>query len=162
MISIEKRLVELFNTIPSITEGTLKFKPSFYYGNENDFNSFLEQGNNNSTSFYPIIWLETPFESNYTDDFSTEAKISLILASTTSKESSSKEKEESVFKNVLNILYNNVLTALNQSSITQVIEENEIFLRKFYGYDKAIDCLDAIKIDLTIRVNNNNLRKIYY
>ena len=176
-MNVEVRFNELFGTLPPITVDGKDYPVSFEIGSPDDLNKYLNQKQKEVSvsggSIYPILWLETPIETDGNDTIRT-MPIKLVLAELSNNNLSNRERLETTFKLTLNPLLKNVLTALRQSGFTKIIRDANNNLREynqtnFFNYgtpDEAkhitTDIWDAIKLDLRLEMNTNCLQIINY
>ena len=62
-MNLDFRLIELFDTLPNVTEyeGN-SFKSSYDFGTKEDLNRFLQSMKRENSNPYPLIWLITPYD----------------------------------------------------------------------------------------------------
>jgi len=160
MIIVEKRLKELFDTLPPIVDEDEDFKPLFDFGSEIDLNDFLKDERNKDTR-YPIIWLETPLQK--TGDKRLTMDLKLVLANQNQyKNESNLSRLENNFNNFLNPLYKNVIKALDQSGFTRIIDRDKIERTDYFKHTQSTDIWDAIKFECKLEMTDCKLKTIYY
>lgn len=165
---IEERLIELFETLPPIPYLGKDYNVSLEVGDNKDLNRFLRSKRKEKNSnIYPLLWVQTPIRSDLDRQF-TEASIRLVIATLTNDNLSNRQRLQTTFKEVLNPVFRNVLTALNESGFTQVIRD-EYTRTNFFNYGsedntkhETTDIWDAILLEITIRIDSNCLQKIIY
>lgn len=167
MILVEKRLKELFNTLPEIEVNGKNYKPQFDFGSHKDLLKFLNQKAKEGGTVYPLIWLETPIEKVGKENRIT-VDLKLVLATLTNSEISNIERLNLTFGTTLVPLYKNVLKALQQSGFTQIRNKGKNKRTDFFNYgvkeneNQATDVWDAIKFECDLEINNCPLRQINY
>lgn len=161
MIIVEDRLRDLFAQLPSING----FKPKFNWGSQDTLNLYLSQLK--QTNKYPLIWLvENP--ENVTLR-SVEKSVKLIIA----KQSVHTKNTNPIiwdteFKEVLNPVLENVLKALDRSTITE-IKSDKWKVQRISNYSedngknaKTIDNWNVIILELDVYFNSNCLRPVTF
>ena len=159
MIVVEKRLGEIFETLPPIVSNDVEFYPYYDFGTEKDLNIFLKERRQQDESYYPIIWLETPID--VFGEKRVNFDLKLILAERTSTpHPSNSERVDEFFIKTLNPLFNNVIKGLRTSGFTKIT--GEIKRTNYFNYLQNTDVWDAIKLESKLEMTNCNLKKIYY
>jgi hypothetical protein len=184
MIIIEKRLIELFNTLPPIKVNGISYKPIYDFGTQEDLLKFLKYKRKEGTSIYPLIWVETPIFRKG-DEKRKEVSLKLVLATLTNSEISNTERLLITFDSTLLPLKENVLQAINQSGFTRNLKEkenNEAFYFNYgvkntnkktniYNYgisdtnreiSVVTDIWDAISLELTVEFTECKLKNINF
>lgn len=162
---VEKRLKEGFATLPNVTDidgnqHTVKFE----VGSEEDCQAFLND--NRATGVYPLIWLQTPF--NSTGKLPRlNVRFKLILATLASPSMTNSERIEISFEPILNPLLANVIKFFNRSGFTTMRNrDNEKRANHFkYSVDDqnpTSDIWDAITFECDIEMNDCPMRAIPY
>ena len=148
-------------------------QPRFEFGTHKDLLRFLNDEARLESYPYPLIYMETPVRHRGNFEI-VSGEIILILATKTRPEFSNRERLDKTIRQRLQPLFANVITALNESSMTRIIKEGNNELRTsdyevFYNYgneqgtkQKVTDIWDAIKVKMKIEVNNNCLLPITY
>lgn len=160
MIVTEERLAELFDQIPSIqVNSSTSLKPVFSWGKKEVLNKWVEQYESKT---YPLIWL-LPSEESYNSlsGFTTRRVILIIAHLETRVELFNADRYSSSYDNVLNPLTNYVIQALSNSTITRLINSDDIKIFKEPNYSDrekngSIDLWDAVRIECDVEFNNNN------
>ena len=171
MIIVERRLQELFDTLPPIIDDNGKeFKPTFNFGTHEDLLRFLNHKKKQSVAFYPVIWLETPFTmTGFEHRKSFDLK--LVFAQLSNYELSNKQRLQITFEKTLEPLYQNVLKALKESGFTRIIDNENNKSTNYYNYsvvekgkDKqfASDIWDAIKFECELQIDATKIKRINY
>jgi len=158
-MNLDFRLIELFNTLPNITdyEGN-SFKSSYDFGTKEDLNRFLQSMKRENSNPYPLIWLITPYDEQPQDVKATfETEFDLVVATITDANLSNRERVKLNFDTILFPLIENIYKAFERSGFTTLIEKK--LLTKYYNYTEAdksftTDIWDAVKIRLKISYNN--------
>ena len=171
MIIVERRLNELFDSLPVIVDDNAKeFKPTFNFGTHEDLLRFLDHKKKQNVSFYPIIWLETPFTLAGVEHRKT-FDLKLVLAQLSNYELSNKQRLEITFEKTLEPLYRNVLKALKEGGFTRIINSENNKVTNHYNYsvvekgkDKqfASDVWDAIKFECELQIDVTKQKIINY
>jgi hypothetical protein len=156
MIIVEYRLDEVFNTLPVIINKGKEFKPVYNFGTHEDLLVFLIDKQRQNKTPYPLIWFETEKPGTGYDEI--EMNVKLILAVQSLPNISNKDRVLHYIKPILEPVYENVLKALRLSGITSILNEENIVTTLYYNYTdakltEAISVWDAIKVELTITVN---------
>jgi len=153
-----KIIEERLNGLDPIVSDGLEFTPVFGYGSKKDLMAHLRSERKDGDSYYPLVWLMTPFKTDG-DYFATgraEAEVDLIIATLTSRDISNKERVRITFENTLEPLLENVVARLRTGGGTSV--QDGIFnVEKFFGYDTdssnaASDVWDAITLQIKIKI----------
>lgn len=151
---IEGRL----NGLDPIVSDGIEFKPVFGYGSKKDLRAHLRSERKDGDSYYPLVWLMTPFKT--TGDFfltgRAEAEIDLILATLTSRDIANKERVRITFEKTLEPLLENVVARLRTGGNTG-IQDGIFNVEKFFGYDTdssnaVSDVWDAITLQVKIKL----------
>lgn len=158
MIVVEEILAEIFQQLPKYKDSNDKeFSIRYEWGSEKDLTLFLKQISGNK---YPLVWL---VQGKQTDDIwqhNTERRMRLILAKNSDqKENRNPTVFKSDFKNCLNPLLKNVLTSLNKSGVTTIINDGQMDVDRRANYTEepkesktfAIDYWNATILDITVR-----------
>ncbi|MCY7291343.1 MAG: hypothetical protein LH615_04090 [Ferruginibacter sp.] len=133
MIIEEDILKEIFEQLPKVKDSNnVLYDVNFGWGTEDVLNLWLSQ--KKQSTKYPLIWLiesESKIENLAANK--AERDITLIIA----KESSHKTNTnpviwETEFKNILNPLAKNILTALQKSGVTTITDGYSIFRKANY------------------------------
>lgn len=164
MIVVEERLEELFNLIPEIqiNSSNLK-KPVFSWGKKEELNRWVEAYKSDT---YPLIWLLPENESHNTFANRVTRRLVLILATLeTRTELFNKQRYQGSYKSVLNPLTDYVIQALQKSSITRLVNANDVSVFKEPNYSErdengSIDKWDAVRIECEVEISNNCLTSI--
>ena len=178
MILVEKRLKELFATLPPIvresTEGeSIEFKPAFDFGDQEDLLWYLAQKKKLGGKVYPLIWLETPITKKGKENRVT-VDLKLVLATLNQKTTMSNlERLNRTFTQTLVPLYENVLKALEQSGFTEILKPENNKRTDFYNYGvkqrggkdsehKTTDIWDVIKLECELELTDCKQQNINY
>lgn len=173
----EERLLELFETLPSIDSGGKCYCINSEIGTPKDLNRYLnlkrKEVANIGGNIYPILWIQTPITSTG-NEYYKEFPLSLVLATLTNTEMSNKERINTTFCETLNPLFDNVLKALRMSGFTQILTDRGDFNNEFrssnhYNYGTpegtkhiTTDIWDAILLECNVSMNANCLSNINY
>lgn len=166
MIVFEERLAELLDTLPDMVDlNNVSYKVLFNWGKKDVLNKYLSTFKENA---YPLIWLVDGVD-NYdvTKKEVTRNNTRLILAIRKADvDLFNPDWYQSDYKNVLNPLAENVIKALDRSSISRI--SNEYQIQRFPNYTEngtdnaTVDVWNALTIDIDITFNNNCLKPIRY
>lgn len=166
MIVIEDRLTELFSLIPEIQINSINSKkPVFSWGEKEELNRWIELYD---SSLYPLIWLLPSKDTHNLQSNLVEKNVSLIIATLeTRDELLNPQRYKGSFQSVLNPLTDYVLQALENSSITRLVNPSNVDILKKPNYSDreengTIDKWDAVRIDCEVEFNNNCLRNIQW
>lgn len=170
MIVFEERLAELFDLLPVVTDANSNtYKPMFNWGTQDVLNKYLTLPSQQSK--YPLIWLV-----NGNDLYDTMAKevrrqnARLVIAMRSDKvDEFNPFIYETDYKMILNPLLENVLTALNGSSISYLYE-SEYTVKRVPNYSVndtgeksgTVDIWNAITLDCSISINDQCLCPIIF
>lgn len=164
MIVVEERLRELFDLIPEIQVNSSNLKkPVFSWGKKEELNRWVEAYDSGT---YPLIWLLPAEEShNNFSDLSTRRIVLILATLETRRELFNAQRYQGSYKNVLNPLTDYVIKAFQKSSITRLINANDITIFKEPNYSEreengTIDLWDAVRIECEVEFNNNCLTTI--
>lgn len=164
MVIVEERLMELFETLPSIQNEGKSFKPVIGDGGEDELNRFLADFDKQKRTPYPLVWIETPIFDLGDDQEKVGAKIKLIIATNTEAKWSQKVRRDLYFKPILVPVADNIMTALKTSNISDVLDEEKKSKALIYNYSKE-DVLkvpylwDVIVLLLDVEINYKELKK---
>ena len=167
MIVFEQRLGELFDLLPVITDASLNdYKPRFMWGTQDVLNKFLTLQETNSK--YPLIWLVNG-EDNYDSmrvNVRRETRLVIAMRSDKSDEFNPYIYETD-YALILNPVLYNVLTALQNSTISYLYER-EFTVQRLPNYsvnnngNGQVDIWNAIVLDCFIDINNQCLLPIKF
>lgn len=163
MIIAEERLRDLFLALPAINYKDVDYKPVFDFGSEEQLYRFLND--KKGQRIYPLIWIETPFESNgYTV---IKDNLKLILATNSSHEISNNLRLEKTFKPLLVPLLDNCVKGLRLSGFTK-IDKSTIKTTNYFDYavsngdNNKYGVWDAIKLTCDIEITGCKQRKFNF
>lgn len=167
MIVFEERLGELFDLLPVVTDANSnEFKPRFMWGTQDVLNKFLTL--QETSSKYPLIWLVNG-EDNYDSmkvNVRRETRLVIAMRSDKSDEFNPFIYETD-YKLILNPILDNVLTALQNSSISYLYDR-EFTVQRLPNYsvnnngNGQVDIWNAIVLDCSIDINNQCLLPIKF
>jgi hypothetical protein len=161
MIVVEDKLTAIFDQLPLIKG----FKPKFNWGSQDTLNLYLSQLK--QTNKYPLIWLvESPDTVNVR---MVEKSIKLIIAKQSVHTTNTNPIIwETEFKEVLNPLLENVIKALERSTITE-IKDSKYKIQRISNYSedngktaKTIDNWNVIILELDVYFKENCLKQIKF
>lgn len=164
----EKRLTELFDTLPIMNIGGKDWQPRFDFGSEIDLNNFLNQKRKERSNPYPLVWLQTPFRSKELMGGNMELyNLNFVIGTLSSATKSNRERLYITFEPVLIPLLAHFRTALNESGFTQIINNAELDRTNYFNYGQDdestfTDIWDAIQVNIDISMNHNCLQQINY
>ena len=165
MIDAQSRLAELFDTLPDMTIGSDTFSVRNDWGTQKDLNKWLKLNRNKGK--YPLVWLLTPV-SDTGDEDTVSGDYTLILATLNKDvDMGNRERSRRSFATTLNPLYDNVIKALERGSSIDFVGA-ERTKTNFYNYSEDdvshenTEIWDVIKLEVSIGINNNCLKTIYY
>jgi hypothetical protein len=163
MIVVENSLKDLFAQLPTING----FKPKFNWGSQDTLNLYLSQLK--TTNKYPLIWLvETPENGNFATQ-AVEKSLKLIIAKQSVHVTNTNPIIwDTEFKDVLNPLLENVLKALDRSTITE-IKDSKYKIQRISNYSedngknaKTIDNWNVIVLEVDVYFKDNCLKLIKF
>lgn len=169
MIIVENRFKEMFNLLPTQTNGTVTKKPVFSWGDDKQLNQFLVIRDERP---YPLIWLIYPLKERHLINRVELKNVSLILAINNDNEAlSNEERMVLTFEKYLIPLYNNILKLFKKSNIIYVGNHYDIIKFPNYGElnvlrtkeeEKTLCVWDAIKVTFDCSINANCLNQITF
>lgn len=158
MIVAEEICGEIFLQLPKYKDKNNKEFPIKYeWGSERDLVLFLKTISGNK---YPLVWLVQGRQTDNIVHHNSERRMRLILAKNSDqKENRNPTVFKSDFKNCLNPLLKNVLTSLNKSGVTTILNNGEMEVERRANYTEetnesktfSIDYWNAIILDVTVR-----------
>ena len=168
MIIVEKRLAELFATLPVVTvseaNSNVDYSVFFQYGDVADFDLYLKQ----ESQKYPVLWLETGFdETHNTDRGEVTVNLSFKIATSALKATLlNQQRIETTFGQVLFPVLESVRKAFERSNIVN-LQDREWEIVKFYNYGDAdgteqTEIIDAIQFNVTLAINEDCLKPFNY
>jgi len=164
MIVVEESLKELFNLIPDIQlNSSVTRKPIFSWGKQEELNRWVETYKSDT---YPLIWLLPEVDThNVLSDQATRRVILILATLETRKDLFNQQRWQGSYKSILNPLTDYVIQALQNSSITNIVNSNEIQVFKEPNYSNreengCIDQWDALRIECEVVFYNNCLTDI--
>lgn len=157
MIQLENRLIEVFDTIPEISDMDSNAMTSKYdFGTEADCIRFISVNKEK----YPLIWLETPIILKGKEPI-LNTRLKFILATKTITELENRQRIESNFDYVLDPLYDYVITALQQCGFISFKNSEQNTFARHYNYtnvaeDKSkLDIWDAIAFGRDVQIDSS-------
>lgn len=167
MIVFEERLGELFDLLPVVTDANdNEFKPAFMWGTQDVLNKYLTLPMDQSK--YPLIWLVNS-EDNYDSmKVNVRRETRLVIAMRSDKvDEFNPFIYETDYKMILNPVLDNVLTALQNSTISYLYDR-EFTVQRLPNYsvndnqNGQIDIWNAITLDCSIDINSQCLLPIKF
>lgn len=167
MIVFEERLGELFDLLPVVTDANNnEFKPVFMDGTIDVLNKYLTLPSEQSK--YPLIWLVNGEDKGDTMKPNIRREARLIIAMRSDKvDEFNPFIRATDYKMILNPLLNNVLHALQNSSISYLYDL-EFTVQRLPNYsvnnngNGMVDIWNAIVLDCSIDINNQCLLPIKF
>ena len=160
-IKVEERIKEIFDYLPTINT----YKPVFKAGDQKELLAFFQQSQSNTN--YPLIWLDMPYEEKHDSRKRVRIdSINLILAVQTNSEMLFSERLDTTFNNVLFPLLDSILDSFTVANTLSY--DSDFSITKFGNYSEQaegtegefVDIWDAIKLTVSIELNDNCLREI--
>ena len=128
MIVVEEHLKNIFDQLPLIKG----FKPKFNWGSQDTLNLYLSQLK--QTNKYPLIWLVESPDNIGMYSKTIEKSVKLIIAKQSVHVTNTNPIIwETEFKEVLNPLLENVIKALERSTITE-IKDSKYKIQRITNY----------------------------
>jgi hypothetical protein len=163
MIVVEEHLKNIFDQLPLIKG----FKPKFNWGSQDTLNLYLSQLK--QTNKYPLIWLVESPDNIGMYSKTIEKSVKLIIAKQSVHVTNTNPIIwETEFKEVLNPLLENVIKALERSTITE-IKNSKYKIQRITNYSedngknaKTIDNWNVIILELDVYFKENCLKQIKF
>ena len=163
MIVVEEYLKNIFDQLPLIKG----FKPKFNWGSQDALNLYLSQLK--QTNKYPLIWLVESPDNIGMYSKTIEKSVKLIIAKQSVHTTNTNPIIwETEFKEVLNPLLENVIKALERSTITE-IKDSKYKIQRITNYSedngknaKTIDNWNVIILELDVYFKENCLKQIKF
>ena len=163
MIVVEEHLKNIFDQLPLIKG----FKPKFNWGSQDTLNLYLSQLK--QTNKYPLIWLVESPDNIGMYSKTIEKSVKLIIAKQSVHTTNTNPIIwETEFKEVLNPLLDNVIKALERSTITE-IKDSKYKIQRITNYSedngknaKTIDNWNVIILELDVYFKENCLKQIKF
>lgn len=163
MIVVQERLLQAFNTLPSLgayDEAPEGFKPVYKWGNEAHL---IKQIIASKGDMYPLIYQTSNVTRQFANGKYVETDLVLILAvPNKSQEELNEVRWANSFANILNPLATNIETLFKKGSI--FVWNGEYTLTEFPNYgnesstaNSTIDIWDALRFETTIKIYNNTV-----
>ena len=168
-IVIEDRLKEIFAYLPVMTNAnssdpTATYKPIFESGLDTSLVDYMLHAE--GEKLFPLIWLAHPYREDHKRRKRVELELSLVLAVKTDGALLSSQRMNKTFKPILYPLMDNILNGFTRSNIVDWDGDFEVTKFENYGdianRSENVFLWDAIKLEVTIELNNNCLKPIYY
>lgn len=172
LIVIESRLIELFKTLPVVTDNDGDtFKPLFDFGTEDDLIGVITNNMKTGGVEYPLIWVETPFVA--TGKTRIKSKINFILATRNKSDETNKERLDTTIIPILNSLLENMIKAFNQSGFTKLLNRDKETRSNHFNYgvketgqkntsNATTDVWDAVKFGCELEFDDCPIQEIIY
>jgi hypothetical protein len=163
MIVAEEHLKNIFDQLPLIKG----FKPKFNWGSQDTLNLYLSQLK--QTNKYPLIWLVESPDNIGMYSKTIEKSVKLIIAKQSVHTTNTNPIIwETEFKEVLNPILENVIKALERSTITE-IKDSKYKIQRITNYSedngknaKTIDNWNVIILELDVYFKENCLKQIKF
>lgn len=163
MIVVEDCLKRIFDQLPLISN----FKPKFNWGSQDTLNLYISQLK--QTNKYPLIWLVESPDNIGLYSKTIEKSVKLIIAKQSVHTTNTNPIIwETEFKDVLNPLLENVIKALERSTITE-IKDDKYKIQRISNYSedngknaKTIDNWNVIILELDVYFKDNCLKPIKF
>jgi septum formation topological specificity factor MinE len=159
MIQLENRFIEVFDTVPNIDFMDASLKSKYDFGTEADCIRFMTV-NSKGKDKYPLIWLETPINLKGKEPLF-KTRLKFILAYPTQANMENRQRLETYFKEVLDVMFDYVITALQQCGFVRFINQEQNTFARHYNYtnvaeDKSkLDIWDAIVFGRDVEINSS-------
>lgn len=157
----EDRLAEIFDTLPAIDGGNdPDVTPEYDFGTETQLYQFLESKLKEKKYPYPLIWAETPIETDG-DNERVTFELPLIIVTRTEAKFSNRERLKRTVKQRLIPTLKNIKIALKESGFTTIL--GDTYKKSvFYNYGsqdetshQSAEIWDAIKIKMQIAMTDD-------
>jgi len=159
-VMIFKKLKEIFDQLPEMVIGGKNFKPQFHFGTQEQLVAYLSLKRKSGEKYYPLIYLQTPFEESDTMEFT------FILATLNKNVSMTNwERLDITFGTTLEPLLDNLIVAIKQSGIFYMTDEfsKENRGSKYFNYHVTPDIWDAIEYKINVRYRSDcKIKTIYF
>lgn len=167
MIVFEEKFRELIALLPAHTQGAIEFPIRYDWGTIDVLNKFLILPEN--VSKYPLIWLITGKDTeDYISKTVTRKARFVIATRSNDVDQFNQTQYQTDFKNILIPVYSNLVTLLERSGITNIlnqsIDKELVPNYSISNNDKGLIAIwNAIVVDAEIEINgkrciNNNIK----
>lgn len=167
MIVFEEKFRELIALLPPHTQGAIEFPIRYDWGTIDVLNKFLLLPEN--VSKYPLIWLITGKDTeDYISNTVTRKTRFVIATRSNDSDKFNETQYQTDFKNILIPVYSNLVTLLERSGITNIINQSidKELVPNYSLKDNGkglITIWNAIVVDAEIEINgkrciNNNIK----
>ena len=161
MILVEKRLKEIFDTLPAISSNGKTYTATYGFGTKEDLNKELKLFRDKGGAYYPLIWLITPITKTGKKRINFSCEL-LLAENALNKNQSNLSRLETHFQYTLVPLYKNVIHAFHTSGFTKIVDKKRIERTDYFNYTDSTDIWDAIKLKLTLEMDGCPLKTIHY
>lgn len=160
-IIVENRLREVFNFINPVPVNGNNFDVHFDFGTLKDLNVFLTDRKRNQP--FPLIWLQTPYESTEGVKDVTISDMKLVVAVPTTQALTPRERIDKTFESKILPVVKDVKRVIRLANTMH--NDQNYKTSKYFNYGennevKAIDNWDAITLTFDLMVNDTFLRPI--
>ncbi len=168
MIVPEYNIRAIVDTIPAVRiNNSLSKKPSFMWGDKAQLAKYLKV---KKDAAYPLIWLlKSPKKRVGNGQQMNKNCVFIIAQKETRQDMFNDERFEKAFDTVLNPLTDNLIHGLDVSTISNLLDRDDIDIDDFPNYVEAdknytIDLWDAVQLTISVRFNNTSdcLKAISY
>ena len=146
-------LEDLMSSIKPIDVEGIEFAPVFDYGSNEDLNKFLRLKRRGNENTYPLIWLETPYSSDFLDINHRGYDTKLILATNSSQSTLNKDRMKTTFKLVLLPLLDALFEAIKRHG--KVSRSKKYGLTYHFNYSvsekESTDIWDVLVLDIELK-----------
>lgn len=165
MIVVEKRMMDLFDTLPKISG----FKPIYHFGDNIELNQFITARKQQGTAVYPLIYQTSYTETQLAKQRYVQVQLEIFIATATETSLFNTERWATSYQNILMPTFENIHTAFIKSGI--MASEWEYEVNKFPNYGnperdgdehKTVDIIDALQFRLNCVINDNCIRTFKY
>lgn len=162
----QSRLLEAFDTLPTMSISGQGFKPAVDLGSSEDLLRYMNSKSKENKSLYPLIWFQTPFPT--TGDKVFDFKLKMVLSTLSNAEMSNRQRLDITFKTTLDPLLVNVKRLLTFSGFTRILDADKSIQTNFFKYNHeeggnaATDIWDALKFECRIEMKDCPMRQVIY
>jgi hypothetical protein len=160
----EQRLGELVEILPEVVINETNFKVMYNWGTIDVLKQYLA----NNPNCYPLVWLVPTKTENNVTQTTTKARATIAIATKSDKlHEFNGFIYDTDYKIILDVIENNLVRALRNSSISNISEEYQSekmpnYLVTLSEKQTPIDIWNATFLDIEIEFNNFCLRPIIF
>jgi hypothetical protein len=157
MIVFEEKIRELIDVLPHLENENGSFPIRYDWGTQDVLNKFLILKEN--VSKYPLIWLVTGLDTHdYISETITRKSRFVIATNSKDKEQFNEYQYQNDYSKILIPVYQNLITLLERSGITTIINQSINFeLKPNYSVNDngngLITTWNALVVDVEIQIN---------